>query len=238
MDQRRALAFIFCTMTLDVLAFGLMIPVLPRLILDFMGGDIAGAAEVVGLFSTAWAAMQFFSSPAPGGLLAGLSPRLPFWASAAACLANAAFGWFVLPESLPPERRMAFDWKCANPIGAVRLHATHRELFGLAIRNFCGQVAHQVLPAVFVLYAGYRYGWNEIDVGLTLAFVGLLGRDAGPAGGAGRPVDRRALDHGGRPAARCRRDGDLRPCAGRRGVLDRRARDVALGGWAVRPRWG
>jgi DHA1 family tetracycline resistance protein-like MFS transporter len=260
MDQRRALAFIFCTVTLDVLAFGLMIPVLPRLILDFMGGDTAGAAEVVGLFSTAWAAVGLFSSPvlgmvsdrygrrpvilisclglgldyvfmavapslallfvgrivsgitaatihtsfayiadvtpekerargfglvgvafglgfvvgpAAGGLLAGIEPRLPFWASAAACLANAAFGWFVLPESLPPERRMAFDWKRANPIGAVRLLATHRELFGLAISNFCGQVAHQVLPAVFVLYTGYRYGWSETDVGLTLAFVGI-----------------------------------------------------------------
>jgi MFS transporter, DHA1 family, tetracycline resistance protein len=260
MDQRRTLAFIFCTVTLDVLALGLMIPVLPRIILEFMGGDTASAARVVGVFSTVWAAMQFISSPvlgvvsdrygrrpvilisclglgldyvfmavapsltllfigrivsgitaatihtsfayiadvtpqkdrarafglvgvafglgfvvgpALGGLLGGLSPRLPFWLSAAACLANAAFGWFVLPESLPPERRMAFDWKRANPIGAFRLLAAHRELLGLALSNFFGQVAHQVLPAVFVLYAGYRYGWSETDVGLTLAFVGV-----------------------------------------------------------------
>ena len=66
MDQRRTLAFIFCTVTLDVLAFGLMIPVLPRIILEFMGGDTAGAARVVGVFSTVWAAMQFISSPVLG----------------------------------------------------------------------------------------------------------------------------------------------------------------------------
>ena len=260
MNTRRALAFIFCTVTLDILALGLIIPVLPRLILDFEGGDTANAAQIVGLFSTAWAVMQFFFSPvlgvlsdrygrrpvilisclglgldyvfmavapsltllfigrlisgvtaatihtsfayiadvtpdkgrarafglvgvafglgfvvgpALGGGLASLEPRLPFWLAAAACLANAAFGWFVLPESLPPERRMAFAWKRANPVGAFRLLATHRELLGMAAVNFLGQLAHQVLPAVTVLYLGYRYGWGEAYVGLTMALVGV-----------------------------------------------------------------
>ena len=52
MNARRALAFIFCTVTLDVLALGLMIPVLPTIVLGFMGGDTANAAEIVGLFAT------------------------------------------------------------------------------------------------------------------------------------------------------------------------------------------
>lgn len=260
MNARRALAFIFCTVTLDVLALGLMIPVLPRIVLGFMGGDTAGAAEVFGVFATVWALMQFFFSPllgvvsdrygrrpvilisclglgldyifmalapsltllfvgrvisgitsatigtgfayiadvtpandrarafglvgmafglgfvvgpAIGGLLGSLDPRLPFWASAAACLINAGFGWFVLPESLPPERRMSFAWRRASPIGAFRLLAARRELLGLATVNFLGQLAHQVLPSVFVLYATYRYGWGETNVGLTLAFVGV-----------------------------------------------------------------
>jgi DHA1 family tetracycline resistance protein-like MFS transporter len=260
MNARRALVFIFCTVTLDVLALGLMIPVLPRLVLSFMGGDTAGAAEVFGLFATAWGLMQFLFSPflgalsdrygrrpvilisclglgldyvymavapslgllflgrvisgitsatfgtafayiadvtpaegrarafglvgmafgfgfvigpAIGGLLGSLDPRLPFWVSAVACLLNAAFGWLVLPESLPPERRMPFSWARANPIGAFRLLATHAELIGLAAANFFGLLAHQVLPSAFVLYAGYRYGWGERNVGLTLAFVGV-----------------------------------------------------------------
>src|ERR1043165_2934485 len=68
MNSRRALAFIFCTVTLDVLALGLMLPVLPKLVLSFMGGDTAGAAEVFGLFATVWGAMQFLCSPLLGAL--------------------------------------------------------------------------------------------------------------------------------------------------------------------------
>jgi MFS transporter, DHA1 family, tetracycline resistance protein len=260
MHTKRALAFIFCTVALDVLALGLMIPVLPKIVLGFMGNDTAGAAEVFGLFATAWGLMQFLCSPllgalsdrygrrpvilisclglgldyvfmalapsltllfigriisgitaatistafayiadvtppdgrakafgvvgvafglgfvvgpALGGLLGGLDPRLPFWLSATACLVNAAFGWFVLPESLPPERRMAFSWKRANPVGALRLLLSHRQLIGLTTVDFVANVAHQVLPSVFVLYAAYRYGWDETAVGLTLGFVGI-----------------------------------------------------------------
>src|SRR5262245_50128232 len=65
---RRALAFIFCFVTLDVLALGIMIPVLPRLILEFEGGDTANAAEMVGVFATAWGLMQFLFSPLLGTL--------------------------------------------------------------------------------------------------------------------------------------------------------------------------
>ena len=272
MNGRRALAFIFCTVTLDVLALGLMIPVLPRLVLDFMGGDTGGGAQVFGLFSTLWALMQFFFSPllgvvsdrygrrpvilisclglgldyafmalapsltllfigriisgvtsatigtsfayiadvtperdrarafglvgvafgvgfvigpALGGLLASVEPRLPFWVAAAACVVNAGFGWFVLPESLPPERRMAFAWKRANPVGAFRLLATHRELYGLAAVNFLGQLAHQVLPAVTVLYMAYRYGWAKPMSASRLPWSALPPRSC-KAGWSGR----------------------------------------------------
>jgi DHA1 family tetracycline resistance protein-like MFS transporter len=117
--------------------------------------------------------LGFVLGPAIGGLLGGFDARLPFWVAAAASLLNAAYGWFVLPESLPPERRMRFAWKRANPVGALRLLLSHRQLVGLAIIDFIVSVAHQVLPAVFVLYAAYRYGWDETTVGITLALVGL-----------------------------------------------------------------
>ncbi len=260
MNQKRALTFIFCTAALDILALGMMIPVLPRLILDFQGGDAATASKTIGVFMTVWGLMQFLFSPllgalsdhagrrpiilisclglgldyvfmalapslgwlfvgrvisgitsatlgtcfayiadvtppddrakafgliggafglgfvvgpALGGLMGILDPRLPFWASAAACLVNAGFGWFILPESLPPERRMAFAWKRANPLGSLRLLGRHVELWGLATVGFLGNFAHQVLPSVFVIYAGYRYGWGPGMVGLTLAMVGV-----------------------------------------------------------------
>ena len=131
-----------------------------------------GRAKAFGVVGMAFG-LGFVLGPAIGGLLGGLDPRLPFWVSAAACLINAAFGWFVLPESLPPERRMAFAWARANPLGSLRLLGSHRQLLGMAAVDFIVNVAHQVLPSVFVLYAAFRYGWDETAVGLTLAFVGV-----------------------------------------------------------------
>jgi DHA1 family tetracycline resistance protein-like MFS transporter len=118
--------------------------------------------------------LGFVLGPALGGVLGTISPRLPFWISAALCLANALYGLFVLPESLPPERRSSrFSWARANPLGSLRLLRSHPELFGLASVTFLYYVAHEVLPSTFVLYTSYRYGWNTGTVGLTLALVGV-----------------------------------------------------------------
>ena len=68
MHSKRAFAFIFCAVTLDGLAVALVIPVLPKLVLDFLGGDTATAAKAFGVFATAWGVMQFFSSPLLGAL--------------------------------------------------------------------------------------------------------------------------------------------------------------------------
>jgi DHA1 family tetracycline resistance protein-like MFS transporter len=110
--------------------------------------------------------------PALGGVLGGIDPRAPFWVAAALSLANAMYGLFVLPESLPPERRAPFAWRRANPIGSLLLLRSHPELFGLAAVNFLANVAHAVLPAITVLYMAYRYGFDQRQVGLTLALVG------------------------------------------------------------------
>ena len=66
--RRAAVVFVFVTVLIDVLAMGLIIPVLPRLVLDFIGGDAAHAARWYGLFATVWALMQFFASPFLGAL--------------------------------------------------------------------------------------------------------------------------------------------------------------------------
>jgi DHA1 family tetracycline resistance protein-like MFS transporter len=68
MNQKRALTFIFCTAALDILALGMMIPVLPKLILEFQGGDTAVASETIGVFMTVWGLMQFIFSPLLGAL--------------------------------------------------------------------------------------------------------------------------------------------------------------------------
>jgi DHA1 family tetracycline resistance protein-like MFS transporter len=259
--RRAATAFIFVTVVLDVLAFGVIIPVLPKLVEDFVGGNTARAAQIYGLFGTVWALMQFVCSPilgslsdrfgrrrvillsnfglgldyivmalapnvewlfagrvisgitgaafttasayiadvtpperraasygmlgaafglgfilgpAVGGVLGGIDPRLPFWGAAALTLINATYGIFILPESLPLERRRPFSWRRANPVGSLRLLRSHPELLGLASVNFIYYLSHQVLASVFVLYASYRYGWEERGIGLILALVGGL----------------------------------------------------------------
>src|SRR5690348_16712177 len=63
-----ALGFMFVTVLLDLLAFGIIIPVFPRIVQEFLAGDTARAALMVGVFSTAWAAMQFIFSPLLGAL--------------------------------------------------------------------------------------------------------------------------------------------------------------------------
>ena len=257
---RAAFAFIFITILLDMLSLGIIIPVLPGLVVGFMGGDTAGGAEVLGLFGTAWALMQFLFSPvlgalsdrygrrpvilisclglaldyilmalapslwwlflgrvisgitaasfatgfayiadvtppeqraarfgilgvafgagfifgpAIGGLAGSIDPRLPFWIAAGLGLANFLYGWLILPESLPQDKRMAFSWRRANPLGALKLLRSHRELTGLASVNFLSMLAHAVLPIVSVLYLNYKYGWDERAVGFLLAAVGI-----------------------------------------------------------------
>ncbi len=258
--RRAALAFILVTVVLDMLALGTVVPVLPKLVEDFVHGDAGRAAEIYGLFAMAWAVMQFLFSPvlgalsdrfgrrpvillsnvglgldylvmalapsvawlflgrvisgitsasgaaagayiadvmpaekraagfgmlsaafglgfvlgpAIGGVLGNIDPRLPFWVAAGLSLTNAMYGFFVLPESLPPERREPFAWQRANPVGSLTLLRSHRELYGLAVVNFIGAIAHEALPTTFVLYAMYRYGWNERTVGLAIAAVGV-----------------------------------------------------------------
>jgi DHA1 family tetracycline resistance protein-like MFS transporter len=116
----------------------------------------------------------FVLGPMIGGFADKIDPRLPFWVSAGLCLAVALYGLVVLPESLPAERRMAFSWGRANPLGALRLLRSHRDLSGLAAINFLVYFAHHVFSAVYVLYAGHRHGLGAFEVGMLLAGAGIL----------------------------------------------------------------
>ncbi len=107
-------------------------------------------------------------------MLGEAHPRLPFWIAAGLSLANFCYGYFVLPESLPPERRAPFSWKRANPIASLAFLAHHPEVFALAGVMFLIGLAHIVYPSTFVLYADYRFGWGAQMVGYTLAGVGVL----------------------------------------------------------------
>ncbi len=255
-----ALGFIFATALMDVIALGIIIPVLPNLIKEMAGGSTAEALHYVLIFSTTWAVMQFFAAPIIGslsdhfgrrpvllisifglgcdyvvmamapnlgwlyvgrlisgvtaasfstagayiaditppekraqnfgligaafgvgfvigpalaGLLGAFNPRLPFWFAAGLALLNWLFGLFVLPESLPKERRAPFSWRKANPVGSLQLLAAHPGLLGMAAMFFLYMLAHQSLQQIFVLFTGYRFGWGVRDVGLFLGATGV-----------------------------------------------------------------
>jgi MFS transporter, DHA1 family, tetracycline resistance protein len=132
-----------------------------------------GRARAYGLIGAAFSG-GFVIGPLIGGLLGEYSPRAPFWFAAALSAVAFLYGLFILPESLRPEARMKFSWVRANPFGAMKLLARHPELAGLAVVNFLLYFSHHVFSAVFVLYAGYRYGWGPWQVGALLALVGIL----------------------------------------------------------------
>ncbi|MEY2854878.1 MAG: hypothetical protein RL030_2010, partial [Pseudomonadota bacterium] len=117
--------------------------------------DVTPPAERAGKFGMLGAAfgLGFILGPAVGGLLGGIDLRLPFWVAAGLSLANATYGYFILPESLPREKRRPFHLRNAHVASSLRLLRSHRELLGMAAALFIMSLAHESLPNTFVLYA-------------------------------------------------------------------------------------
>ena len=130
-------------------------------------------AQNFGMVSAAFG-VGFIVGPALGGLLGGLGPRAPFFAAAALSLANLAYGYFVLAESLPPERRRPFVLRRANPIGTLLQVRKQRVVRGLLAALFVWMVGHQVMPATWGFYTKYRFGWSETMIGLSLTVAGAV----------------------------------------------------------------
>ncbi len=132
-------------------------------------------ARNFGLIGSAFS-FGFLIGPVLGGLAGNHDLRLPFKIAAALTLINWLYGLLVLPESLPRERRSArIDWKRANPLGSLLFLRERSELVGLASVNFLFQFAQNVLPTIFVLYTGYRYGWTPQTLGFVFMATGVSG---------------------------------------------------------------
>jgi len=255
------MAFILVTVFIDVLGIGIIIPILPELVKDFVGGSTADAGRWFGIIAATYAAMQFFFAPilgslsdrfgrrpiilislfglgvdyiiqgfapsiwwllvgriiagvmgasftpanayiadvsgpenrarnfglvgvafglgfifgpALGGFLGEFHLRLPFFGSAALALINWLYGFFVLPESLPPDKRGHFSWEKANPLGSLAVLRTYPLVAGLAVSFVFIGLAQRGLEVVWVLYTGHRFGWDEGTNGLSLALVGFM----------------------------------------------------------------
>lgn len=258
---RHALAFIFLTVLIDSIGFGIIIPVMPQLLVELTGQPLASVTLLAGWLLTTYAVLQFVCGPimgnlgdrfgrrpvllaslaafaldyvlmgfAPtiawlfvgraiagiagavyspamayvadvseperraqsfgvmgaafglgfilgptiGGLLGELGPRAPFFAAAALAALNFLYGVFVLPESLPPERRRNFEWKRANPLGTFMAFRRYPAVLTIAGAVFLWQLAHQVYPSTWSFFAKIRFEWTEAMIGASLAFVGVL----------------------------------------------------------------
>ncbi len=138
--------------------------------------------------------------PALGGLLSVTDLRAPFWAAAALCLLNTLYGLFVLPESLPREKRARFEWAHANPIGAiVWLARAYPQAIGIIMVAFLLSFASQGANSITVLYTEYRYGWTPATIGVVLTVFGIasLAVQAGMVAPVIRRLGERATFIGG-----------------------------------------
>lgn len=255
------MVFIFITLLIDVIGFGIIIPVLPNLIRELQGGDYSDAARIGGWLLFAFSLMQFVFSPvlgnlsdrfgrrpvllfslfgfgvdylimafapnllwlvvgrlfagitgasfstasayiadvsppekraqnfglvgaafgmgfilgpAIGGLLATYGTRIPFYGAAALSLINWLYGYFILPESLPKEKRRAFEWKRANPIGSLAALRKYPVTYGLIASLMLIWLAAHAVQSTWSYFTMGTFGWSEASVGFSLAFVGLL----------------------------------------------------------------
>ncbi|NNU81310.1 TCR/Tet family MFS transporter [Halovulum dunhuangense] len=171
----------------------LLMAVAPALWMLFLARFLAGAAGATHATAAAYLAdisdkgkrsanfgligaafgIGFTLGPAIGGLLGELGPRAPFYAAAALALGNAAFGWRVLPESLPPERRARFELARANPFRALLDASRLPMVGGLLLVHFLYVVSNYVYPAIWSFFTIERFGWSTGMVGLSLAAFGV-----------------------------------------------------------------
>jgi MFS transporter, DHA1 family, tetracycline resistance protein len=258
---RHALAFIFLTVLIDTIGFGIVMPVMPQLIVELTGKPIAEATFIGGWLLTSYAVMQFVCGPilgnlsdrfgrrpvllaslaafaidyalmgfaptlawlflgrvlagvagavytpawayvadvsapekraqsfgimgaafgvgfilgpALGGFLGELGPRAPFFAAASLGALNVIYGFIVLPESLPADKRRKFEWKRANPLGTLMSLRRYPAVMAIAGAVFLWQLAHQVYPSSWSFFAEIRFNWSPAQIGASLAFVGML----------------------------------------------------------------
>ncbi len=129
-------------------------------------------AQSFGLIGVAFG-IGYIAGPLIGGLLGAYGSRMPFYAAAAMGVVALVFAWFLLGESLPAQSRRPFEWRQANPVGALMAVAGYPTVVALIAVFALTRLAERMLEANWVLYTAYRFDWGTAEVGLSLAFVGL-----------------------------------------------------------------
>ncbi len=115
----------------------------------------------------------FIVGPVIGGFLGEYGPRAPFYAAAGLAFVNLIYGYFVLPESLKPENRRAFEIRRANPLGTLNQLWKYPVVIGLVFAYFFYMLGHHSLPAVWSYFVMEKFAWTTREIGFSLGAVGV-----------------------------------------------------------------
>ncbi len=188
--RRPVLLLSLVGLTIDYLLMGFA-PTLGWLFLGRLLAGVSGAAvstatayiaditppekrsQQFGLIGAAFG-LGFIIGPVIGGELGEISPRAPFYAAAGLAFANFLFGLFVLPESLTMRKRRRFDFKRANPFGAILAFRKHPSVIWLLGALFLFALAGQTYPSVWNFFTIERFDWTSSQIGRSLAIFGIL----------------------------------------------------------------
>jgi len=186
--RRPVLLLGFCGLALNFFATALSTALWMLIVVRLFGGamqanaavanayvaDITPAEERAKRFGLLGAmfGLGFILGPVLGGLLGAVDLRLPFFVAGGLALLNLAYGYFVLPESLPVERRRAFEWRAVNPLTSLRALSQLKGVGPLVAVIACTGLAQFVLYTTWVLYTTFKFGWGPMENGWSLAVVG------------------------------------------------------------------
>ncbi|HEX4509622.1 MAG TPA: MFS transporter [Burkholderiaceae bacterium] len=138
--------------------------------------DITEPAERARRFGMigAMIGLGFILGPTLGGLVGDTDVRLPFWWAGGLAVVNWIYGFFVLPESLPVDRRLALEWGRANPVGSL-MHLSRLEgMTALLIVIACASLSQFILQSTWALYTQLKFGWGPWQIGESLCAVGVM----------------------------------------------------------------
>ena len=129
-------------------------------------------AKSFGMIGAAFG-LGFIFGPMLGGLLGSINLHLPFYVAAGLSAANFVYGYLMVPESLPREKRAAFSLARANPFSSIARLAKRRDIGGLIAVFALVTFAQVLLQTTWVLYTHFRFDWTPRDNGFALFCVGL-----------------------------------------------------------------
>jgi DHA1 family tetracycline resistance protein-like MFS transporter len=188
--RRPVLLIGFCGLALNLFATALATALWMLVAVRLVGGALQANASVANAYVAditpadqrarrfgmlgAMFGLGFILGPALGGLLGAIDLQLPFFVAGSLALLNLLYGWLVLPESLPVERRRAFHWRSANPVAALRGLTRLEGVGPLVAVIACTGLAQGLLYTSWVLYNTFKFGWGPAENGASLAVVGVM----------------------------------------------------------------